>query len=381
MDAFFAAVEQLKCPELVGKPVIVGGDPDGRGVVAACSYEAREFGIHSAMPMTWARRRCPHAAYLPVDMKTYIAYSKKIRKILDRYTPIVEPVSVDEAFLDVTGCERLFGEPDEIAAKIKGDIHGKTGLTCSVGIGPNRFLAKLASDLEKPDGLVALSLDDMRGRLRELPVAKLWGVGKVSQQKLETMGIFTIGQLQDAPLDKLEKAFGNQTTALRAMAFGRSSDVVEPPGRAKSVSNETTFEEDTGDEKMLTDVLRWLSERVARRMRRGRYRGRTVTLKLRFSDFTTITRSTTSPAFIDRGPEIRKAVLDLFGRVELAGRKVRLLGVGVSNLEESFSQLALYEDGEKGEEIDKAMDAIRDKFGEEAVSRGVKVTWRDTYLE
>lgn len=381
MDAFFAAIEQKKRPELRGKPVIVGGDPDGRGVVAACSYEARAFGIHSAMPMTFAKRRCPHAVYLPVDMKTYLAHSKQVKTILDRYTPLVEPVSVDEAFLDVTGCERLFGEPPEIAKKIKTDVLSETKLTCSIGIGPNRFLAKLASDLEKPDGLVVLTLDDAKERLRELPVSRVWGVGKVGQKKLESLGVFTIGQLQDAPLDVLEKAFGNQTTALRAMAFGRGSDVVEPPGRAKSISNETTFEEDTADEKLMADVLRWLAERVARRMRQGRYRARTTTLKLRFSDFKTITRSTTVSHYMDGGPEIAALALELFSRIDLSGRKVRLLGVGASNLEESFSQLALYEDGDKEQQIDKTMDSIRDKFGEDAVSRGVKVRWRDTYLE
>lgn len=379
MDAFFAAVEQVKRPELAGKPVIVGGDPDGRGVVAACSYEARKFGIHSAMPMAWARRRCPNAVYLPGDMASYAAYSKQVRAILDRYSPLVEPVSIDEAFLDVTGCERLFGTPREIGRKIKEDVKSETGLTCSVGIGPNRFLAKLASDLEKPDGLVELVAEDMRGRLRELSVSMLWGVGKVSQEKLEAMGIFSIGQLQDAPLDRLEKAFGNQTEFLRAIAFGRSSDVVEPPGRAKSVSNETTFEEDIDDAKMLEDVIKWLAERVARRMRRGRYRGRTITIKVRFSDFKTITRSKTSPEFIDRGTEITKAALELFRRLDLDGKKVRLLGVGAGNLEESFSQLELYEDGEKSVKIDRTMDSIRDKFGESAIGRGPRRRWRDTY--
>ncbi|RJQ53068.1 MAG: DNA polymerase IV [Actinobacteria bacterium] len=381
MDAFFAAIEQLKRPELRGKPVIVGGDPDGRGVVAACSYEARAYGIHSAMPMTQAKRRCPHAVCLPGDMKTYASYSKRVKAILDRYTPLVEPVSVDEAFLDVTGCERLFGEPEEIARKIKADVLAETGLTCSVGIAPNRFLAKLASDLEKPDGLVELTLEDAKGRLRELPVSRIWGVGKVGREKLETMGIFRIGQLQDAPLDLLEKTFGNQTESLRAMAFGRGSEIVEPPGRAKSVSNETTFEEDTADEKLMRDVLRWLAERVARRMRRGRYRGRTITLKLRFSDFKTITRSATVSHYTDSGPEIGRTVTELFERVELGGRKVRLLGVGVGNLETAYSQLTLYDDGDKQQKLDETMDSIRDRFGEDAVTRGVKVTWRDTYLE
>ncbi len=379
MDAFFAAVEQLKNPQLRGKPVIVGGDPDGRGVVAACSYEARTYGIHSAMPMAWARRRCPNAVYLPGDMKSYAAYSKKVRAVLDRYTPLVEPVSIDEAFLDVTGCERLFGTPREIGRKIKEAVKRETGLTCSVGIGPNRFLAKLASDLEKPDGLVELTAGDMRGRLRELSVSKLWGVGKVTQQKLEAMGVFRIGQLQDAPLDVLEQAFGSQTEYLRNIAFGRSSDVVEPPGRAKSVSNETTFEDDLDDPKALEDVIRWLSERVARRMRRGRYRGRTITIKVRFSDFKTITRSTTLPDFVDRGTEITKTALELFRRLDLGGKKVRLLGVGASNLEESFSQLELYEDGERAVKVDRTMDSIRDKFGESAIGRGPKRRWRDTY--
>ena len=291
MDAFYAAVEQRDRPELAGKPVIVGGSAEGRGVVAAASYAVRRFGVHSAMPTATALRLCPEAIVLPVRMSHYAAISRQIRDIFARYTPLVEPLSLDEAFLDVSGCEKLFGKPEQIARRIKQEILDETGLIASVGVAPNKFLAKIASDLEKPDALVVVDPERVAEFLDPLPVGRIWGVGKVTESVMHRLGVNTIGQLRSIPIEHLRQHFGDAGDHFWRLARGIDHRKVVPDRQAKSLSHETTFATDITDLESLRYRLWELTEQVARRLRRtGRY-GRTVQIKLRFSDFRTITRS------------------------------------------------------------------------------------------
>ena len=295
MDAFYASVEERERPELVGKPVIVGGTPEKRGVVSAANYVARQYGVHSAMPAVTARRLCLHGIYLPPRIDYYAEVSRQIRDVFERFTPLVEPLSLDEAFLDVTGSEGLFGPAVEIGRKIKQAIRQELRLVASVGVAPNKFLAKIASDLKKPDALVVVEPDKVQEFLDPLPVERLWGVGKQSSKVFQRLGIRTIGQLRQWPLDVLQARFGTSGEHLWNLAHGLDDRAVVPEREAKSISHETTFERDIADMDVLRAWLVDLTEQVGCRLRRHGLRGQTVQLKVRFADFSLITRSCTLP--------------------------------------------------------------------------------------
>jgi DNA polymerase-4 len=343
MDAFFAAVEQHDNPELVGKPVIVGG-LGRRGVVATASYEAREFGVHSAMPMSRARKACLEGIFVEPRFKRYKEISDKIRSIFRSYTPLVEPMSFDEAFLDVTESLKQFGSAIKVAEEIKSRILQETGLICSVGIAPNKFLAKLASDLEKPDGFVVIKEDEAQKILDDLPVRKIWGVGKVMEHKLNELGINTIKELRNMSMAELKNRFGKWGISLYKLARGIDEQPVVPVREAKSISNEVTFSNDLHDPKDIKKVLFELSESVGKRLQTHGLKGRTIEIKIRFSDFTTITRSKSITNATDSIEVIREQAEYLFDeKVDLNEMGVRLAGVGVANLtKEESGQLQLF---------------------------------------
>ncbi|MTI96221.1 MAG: DNA polymerase IV [Firmicutes bacterium] len=375
MDAFFAAVEMRDNPELRGKPVIIGGDPrrDVRSVVSTASYEARKYGIHSAMPLIQAWRLCPQGVFMRGNMQKYAAVSQQIMQVFQRYTPLVEPISIDEAFLDVRGCERLFGPPQEIARAIRQAVAEETGLTCSVGVAANKFLAKLASDLDKPDGLTVIPSNQVEEILHPLPVGKLWGVGERTGDKLREMGIDTIGQL--ALLDKslLTAAFGKLGEHLWHLARGLDERRVVTSHGVKSVSRETTFAQDVRDEDEIRATLLDLSEDVARRLRKKGLTAGTVTVKLRFGNFKTITRqgSLSAPAALTK-PIYTRAV-ELWEKAATGGRGLRLLGVGASNLNRhgGSQQLTLFAEPDDGREqiIAETMDQLSARYGKDVVRR------------
>ena len=374
MDAFYASVEQYDHPELRGRAVIVGGDPHGRGVVSAASYEARAFGVHSAMPMAQALRRCPHAAVLPVRMERYAEVSQVIGAIFERYTPLVEPISLDEAFLDVTGSTNLFGSAEQIGRTIKDEIREQTHLTASVGIATNKFLAKLASDLEKPDGFVIIDEHNKQAILDPLPVGRIWGVGKVTEKALRTHGIDTIAQLRHSTPAELTAIVGHGAAELLRLARGEDDRPVEPDRQRKSVSSEQTFATDVSDAAVLLSVLLEQVEEVAHRLRRGHLKARTVTLKLRYGDFRTVTRSDTLGEATNVTQSLWEAAERIFRRwrARSAG-PLRLLGMAASGLQdERAGQQLLFADPreEKLKKLDQAVDRIRDRYGKNAVRRG-----------
>ncbi|MDI7245908.1 MAG: DNA polymerase IV [Bacillota bacterium] len=377
MDAFFAAVEQWAHPELRGKPVIVCGDPDGRGVVSTASYEARAFGVRSAMPVKEARRLCPQGVFLSSHLSDYAAISERLLEVYRRYTPVVEPFSIDEAFLDVTGCERLHGDAVAIARSIKEEVRRHLGLTCSVGVAPNKFLAKMASDMHKPDGLTVIQAEDVPRVIWPLPVGKLYGVGEKTAGALASMGITTAKALAEVPVEMLTARFGVMGRVLHDVANGIDSSPVDPGvwERPKSVGRETTLAEDSADEEALVRHLLSLSEQVARRLRKHDLVARTVTLKLRYSDFTTLTRSHTLDDFTCYDEDLYRAAVELFRSNWTRSRKVRLIGVTASTLAPSHDytcQLALFEgplSHERRRSLASALDRVRDRFGEGAVTR------------
>jgi len=374
MDAYYASTEQLDNPELVGKPVIVGGDPKQRGVVSAASYEARKFGVHSAMPMSQAIRLCPNAVVLPVRMERYAELSQQIHAIFQQYTPQIEPISLDEAFLDVTGSLRLFGRAEQIGRAIKNQIREQLGLVASVGIAPNKFLAKLASDLEKPDGFVVITDENKQQILDPLPVSRMWGIGKVTEKALKSEGINTIEQLRETPTEILRSIFTDQTPHILRLAQGVDNREVESSREAKSISSEQTFATDITDKDILLDVLLHQVEDVAQRIRLNDLEARTITLKLRYGDFQTMTRSST----FARSTNITKVFWEEAQKVFLKWHKesagaLRLLGFGASGLQKiGTGQRPLFEDPgqEKQRRLDAAFDKIRDKFGHDALKRG-----------
>jgi DNA polymerase-4 len=374
MDAFYASVEELDDPALSGKPVVVGGTPDGRGVVAAANYVAREYGIHSAMPAAQARRLCGHALFIKPRMDRYVEVSREIRAIFSRYTPMVEPLSLDEAFLDVTSSLRLFGEAKSIAVRIKGEIRDELGLVASVGVAPNKFLAKLASDLDKPDGLVVVPVDDIEAFLEPLPVSRLWGVGKVSNRSLAEMGVATIGDLRRLPEALLSHRFGNSAAHFARLARGIDDRPVVPDRDAKSISHETTFATDIGDDEVLKSWLLELTEQVATRLRRQDVRGKTVFIKVRYADFRTVTRSESleAPTSVTRELYLTAARL-LQAELARNPQPVRLLGMGTSGIfSESLAQGQLFEteDREQQRRIDSVVDAVKSRFGNRSMRRG-----------
>jgi DNA polymerase-4 len=373
MDAFFASVEMLDNPELAGKAVIVGGNPKGRGVVSAASYEARKFGVHSAMPMAQAVRLCPNGIILPVRMSRYVELSKQIHTIFHDFTPRVEPLSIDEAFLDVTGSVHLFGSVEKLGRKIKSDIKEKTGLIASVGIAPNKFLAKLGSDLDKPDGFVVITEDTKQQILDPLPVSKIWGIGKVTNKALADIGIRTIEQLRTTPVDALSMVFKNQAEDIIRLAQGIDSRQVHTEHETKSISAEQTFSTDVKDKEVLLAVLQSQVEEVSQRLRADKLQGRTITLKLRYGDFRTITRSTTFEPTNTTKTLLTRAQMLFDKWYKKSAGALRLLGFGASGLSvEGSGQKMLFSDpeDEKQKKIDAVYDMIRNKFGDDALKRG-----------
>ncbi len=381
MDAFYASVEEREDPSLVGKPVIVGGTAEGRGVVAAANYEARKFGVHSAMAAGRAKSLCPHAIVIKPRIDYYASVSRQIRDIFEQFTPLVEPLSLDEAFLDVTGSESLFGPAAEIGQKIKQRIRTELKLTASVGVASNKFIAKIASALKKPDGFVVVDPNQIQAFLDPLPVGRLWGVGKITGQVFERLKVHTIGQLRQMSLPSLHELFGVAGEHYWQLAHGIDDRRVVPDREAKSISNETTFAEDIADIEVLRAWLVELVEQVARRLRRHDIKGRTVELKVRFADFQTITRSMTLPKPTSITQELLEAGVELLTkRLPASRQSVRLLGFGVTKLDATGkSQQTLFDqpDRDRQQELDRVADQITEKFGKRAIRRGTRIDKRD----
>ena len=376
MDAFFAAVEQRDRPEWRGKPVIVGAPPDQRGVVSTCSYEARVFGVHSAMPSREAYRRCPQGVFVPPDMARYEEASRRVFAIFERFSPLIEPVSVDEAFIDVTGARALFGDGPAIAEKIRAAVRAEVGLAASVGVAHNKFLAKLASEKAKPDGLfvVPCQPEALLRFLGALKVGSLWGVGKVTGEALERAGFKTVADLQAADHACLARLLGGHTAAhLLALAFGEDTRAVETEFEEKSLSREHTFLEDCQDRETVRETLKGLADEVGRRVRaHGRYAtvGR---LKLRWADFRTITRQAPFATAVCDDFSLRGLALKLFDAENLI-QPVRLVGFGVSGFSDVRSeQLSLFDEAPaarvKRERLCRVVDALREKLGDSALGR------------
>jgi DNA polymerase-4 len=375
MDAFYASVEIKDNPDLQDNPVLVGGSPEQRGVVAACSYKAREFGIHSAMPMSQALRLCPDAIVMPVRMSRYVELSKQIHQIFHNYSPDVEPISIDEAFLDVTGCIKLFGSAETIGRKIKADIKEHTDLTASVGLAPNKFLAKLASDLDKPDGFFIISEENKQQILDPLPVSKIWGIGKVTHKELQKHGIHTIQQLRTAPKYKLSMVFKNQVNEIVKLAQGIDNRKVETYTESKSISAEETFPTDIKQKEQLLSILQNQIEEVSQRLRAEKLQCRTMTLKFRYGDFRTITRSYSMDKPTNTTQTLLQEAQQVFNQwYQKSGGALRLLGFGTAGLSpEGTGQKLLFSDPEeeKQKKIDAVYDRIRGKFGDDSLQRGI----------
>lgn len=371
MDAFFAAVEQLDEPSYRKKPVIVGG-LGPRGVVSTASYEARSYGVGSAMPMARAKKLCPNGIYLPPRFSRYKEISAQVWKVITEYTPLVETVSIDEAFFDLTGSERVFGPAEEIIVRVKDRISKAIGLTCSVGLAPNRFLAKLASELEKPDGLVIITEERVQEVLDPLPVRMIWGVGRVTERRLSSLGISTIRDLRTATLDFLVREFGASGRTLHRLARGEDDTLVQLASEPKSISREETFPQDLYRHEEIESVVRRLAHETATQLRWEKLLGKTVRIKVRFSDFQTITRQVSLGERTDSGKLIEAYALDLLRqRVPLARQGVRLIGVGVSRLSNAtVRQLSLFDDEEEEAALEQAIDRLSARYGTGVVRRG-----------
>ena len=374
MDAFYPSVEILDNPALKGKPVIVGGSKE-RGVVSSASYEARRFGVHSAQPVAKAKRLCPDGIFLPVRMSRYQEISKQVFKIFYRFTPLVEPLSIDEAFLDVTGSIRLFGQPEDIAKQIKQIVLTETGLTVSAGVAPSKFVAKIASDIDKPDGLTVVHPDGVRDFLDPLPVKKMWGVGKVTQLILSQLNIHTFRELRQTPVEVLEKKIGKHGVKIHLLAIGIDERDVIPDHDVKSIGHEQTFSQDIISLNVTQKELLALTNKVARRMRHKGLKGKTITLKVKYFDFVQITRSATLPKYIDDGFEIYSVACRLLKKTEVTKKPIRLLGISLSQL--SFSgigaQLSLFDQdpsSQKRQRLNIALDSLYEKFGDKSVVPG-----------
>ncbi len=380
MDAFFASVEQLDHPQWRALPLVVGADPKsgaGRGVVAACSYEARKFGIHSAMPISQAWKRCPDAIFVKPNMGRYAEVSAEVFEIFGRFTDLVEGISIDEAFLDVTGSIALLGDAVTIAREIKSTIRGETGLVASVGVASNKFVAKIASDLDKPDGLVVVEPDEVRAFLNPLPITRLWGVGEKSGAKLLSRGLRTIGDVAAISDIMARSILGDQGLKLVSLARGEDERAVLPHSAVKSIGNEETFSRDVNELEKIKATLLYLSDKVAARLRKKGFEAATMTLKFRNEDFKTITRSATLEAATDLTDDIYAMALELFSRTGWNGRvKIRLLGVTASKLvRKTDSQPTLFVDEARLKQVrtDETVDAIRARFGAGALKRGAVV--------
>ncbi len=380
MDSFYASVEIRENPDLAGLPVVVGGSASGRGVVAAANYEARKYGVLSAMPMAQALRLCPDLVCLPVNMPLYVSVSRQIHDIFYRYTPEIEPLSLDEAFLDVAGSERLFGSAAVIAQKIKRDIKNECKLIASAGVAPNKFVAKIASDIDKPDGYVVVTQNEVQDFLDPLPVNRIWGVGKKTEQQLRQIGIKTIRDVRNWPADDLIQRYGKMGDHIQRLAQGMDKRAVISDAKARSISAETTFANDIADKDALLAILLQLTEQVAARLRDKGIKGRTVNIKIRFHDFITITRSKTLAENTHQTRKIWSTVKQLLlGVWQQQPGPIRLVGVGVSNFSENIElQRDLFTDSPeqdfeqdvRQERLDELSDEINQKFGKSKIHRG-----------
>ena len=376
LDAFFAAVEQRDHPALKGKPVVVGADPKkgkGRGVVSTCSYEARRYGIHSAMPISQAYRRCPHAVFLPVDFAKYRTASQQVFKILYDFTPDIEPISIDEAFFDITGSFHLHQTPYQLGVDLKERIQKEVGLTASIGIAPVKMVAKIASNHCKPDGLLEIKEGKVLDFLWPLPIEKLWGVGPKTQEALNRMGIRLIGDLAKTDAHFLELKFGETGTHLFHLANGIDPRRVEAHDETKSVSHEHTFDVDTDDVERIEKIVLFLSEKLSFRLRQADLKGKTLTVKIRLSGFKTYTRAFTFPERTNHTDRIYQKSKTIFTEFYKPGMKIRLIGVRLSNFEEIYTQDSLFEDAveQQREEVHKVVDKIKSRFGEKAIHRAI----------
>ncbi|MGD8595320.1 MAG: DNA polymerase IV [Gammaproteobacteria bacterium] len=389
MDAFYASVEIRDRPDLVDKPVAVGGSAEGRGVISAANYVARRYGVHSALPTVTAMKLCPDLILLPGRMHLYAEVSQQIRRIFERFTPLIEPLSLDEAFLDVTQSEKLFGSAQLIGQQIKNAVKEELGLVVSIGIAPNKFIAKIASDIDKPDGFVYVAQDQIQAFLDPLPIKRIWGVGKVTEKHLQQQGIYTVRDLRMQPKTALVQHFGEHGAHLWELAHGIDHRPVVTDYDAKSISHEITFPEDIEDRDQLLAILLQLTDQVCTRLRREDYQGRTVHLKIRYSDFTTLTRSHTLDHASNVTSELWQAAKTLFlTKLPANLPPVRLLGMGVSGFDrqgygqqKSGQQNSDYQeytlqqdlfapDRVKEQQIDKISDAVKERFGSKALRRG-----------
>lgn len=381
MDAFFASVEQLHHPEWRGKPVIVGADPRegrGRGVVSTASYEARKYGVHSAMPISKAYRLCPHGIYVAPHGKLYSDYSKQIFEILYHFTPIVEILSIDEAFLDVTGSLHLFNSIENLGKEIKKQIFEKTKLTASLGVAPNKSVAKIASDFIKPDGLTIVSQEDIQKFLDPLQITKLFGIGKKMHEILQHLGINTVKDLCNYPKAFLEDKFGEMGAHIYNMARGIDDRRVQIDDEIKSISHETTFETDLVDEEHLNNTMLHLAAKVGQRLRKRNLKGKTIQLKIRFDDFTTFTRRKTLVNYTHLTDDIYKIGLKMLKEFYPLEKPIRLIGIGVSHLiDEKGMQISLWDiQNEKKLALEKIMDQIQEKFGKSAIIHANTISFK-----
>jgi len=369
LDAFYASVEELLHPEWRGLPLLVGGRPEERGVVSSCSYPARKFGIHSAMPMAQAIRLCPNAIVAPPNFQVYSDYSNRVMAAIREYGCVMEQVSVDEVFLDATDCVAAWGGAAALAGDLKRRLREETGLPCTIGIAANKLVAKIASTVGKPDGLLEVQAGGEAKFLAPLPVGQLWGVGKKGAAKLQSLGIHTIGDLQSVPLARLKQEYGPWALDLQRRAHGIASDKVETGHETKSISRETTFVKDVGDLAQLKRVVLSLAEHVGRDLRDEGLQAKTVAIKLRWPDFSTITRQTTLPQPTDATSDIYQAAATLLAAAIKRGARVRLIGVRATHLM-SGRQLGFFESAsEKRARADRAVDEIRERFGDKAIRR------------
>ena len=374
MDAFFASIEQRDDPSLKGRPVIVGADPKkgrGRGVVSTCSYEARKFGIHSAMPISIAYQRCPQAAFILPDMKRYGEASRSIYRIFYDFTPDIEPVGIDEAFLDITGSYKIFGTPRETALLIKKRIKEETLLAASVGLAPTKMAAKIASDLEKPDGMVEVSREKFCDFLWPLGINRLWGLGKKTEAVLRDKGINTINELAKKDVRDLVKLFGKNGLSLWQLANGIDESEVSTEAEAKSLSSEMTFDEDTSERDEIERALLSLSEKVSSRLRREGLKARTVTLKIRLEGFLTYTRAVTLDVSTNYADVLYKEIKELYNNFDTQKKKIRLVGIRASNLVSSREADYLFKEAAdvKREMVHKAIDKVIERFGSGSIKR------------
>ena len=373
LDAFFASVEQRDDPTLQGQPVVVGGHPNSRGVVSTCSYEARKFGIHSAMPLSGAHALCPQAVFLPVDFPKYIKASKEVFAIMAQFSPILEPLSIDEAFLDVRGCNSLFGSAAEIGMKIRKTVKDELDLNISIGVSYNKFLAKLATDLAKPNGMKIIRQEETIEILRPLPVSCLWGAGQESVKRLHHMGLFKIADIQDLPASVLEEKLGQSGRLFWELAHGIDDRKLEPDRERKSIGKEITFESDLSDADVLDQTLLYFAQVLGRQIRSKGLKAKTVTLKIRFFDFQTLTRSRSLTVYSSSELDYYNCAKELLAALPKSAKKVRLLGLHLSNLAPrmDIEQGLLFADDQQVHEqkVEEVLDELCNRFGNQVITR------------